>query len=128
MKLSPMIIQGLWEFKNPLLQLPHVTEEHLRYFISKKPPIRNLQQFAQLPAEESRLVLRSLSDFEYENVMKVLGRMPLIDFSVKCEVVDDENSNVVTAGAIVTVTVELVRRSMSELFGDVTAKEKQGIT
>lgn len=128
MKLSPMIIQGLWEFKNPLLQLPHVTEEHLKYFTSKKRPVRNLQQFAQLPADESRGVLRSLSDFEYENVMKVLGKMPLIDFSVKCEVVDDENSNVVTAGAIVTVTVELVRRSMSELFGDVTAKEKQGIT
>lgn len=128
MKLSPMIIQGLWEFKNPLLQLPHVTDDHLRYFVSKKRPIRNLQQFAQLPAEESRAVLRSLSDFEYENVMKVLGRMPLIDFSIKCEVVDDENSNVVTAGAIVTVTVELLRRSMSELFGDVTAKEKQSIT
>ncbi|XP_058461818.1 translocation protein SEC63 homolog [Malaya genurostris] len=128
MKLSPMIIQGLWEFKNPLLQLPHVTDDHLRYFVSKKRPIRNLQQFAQLPPEESRAVLRSLSDFEYENVVKVLGKMPLIDFSVKCEVVDDENSNVVTAGAIVTVTVELVRRSMSELFGDASAKEKQGIT
>lgn len=128
MKLSPMIIQGLWEFKNPLLQLPHVTDEHLKYFTSKKRPVRNLQQFAQLPADESRAVLRSLSDYEYENVMKVLGKMPLIDFSVKCEVVDDENSNVVTAGAIVTVTVELVRRSMSELFGDATAKEKQGIT
>lgn len=128
MKLSPMIIQGLWEHKNALLQLPHVSEDHLRYFISKKRPIRNLQQFAQLPADDSRAVLRSLSDFEYENVMKVLGKMPLIDFNVKCEVVDDENSNVVTAGAIVTVTVELVRRSMSELFGDVTAKEKQSIT
>lgn len=128
MKLSPMIIQGLWEFKNPLLQLPHVTEDHLRYFVSKKRPIRNLQQFAQLPADDSRAVLRSLSDSDYENVMKVLGKMPLIDFSVKCEVVDDENSNVVTAGAIVTVTVELVRRSMSELFGDVSAKEKQSIS
>lgn len=128
MKLSPMIIQGLWEFRNPLLQLPHVTEDHLRYFVTKKRQIRNLQQFAQLPADESRAVLRSLSDFEYENVMKVLGKMPLIDFDVKCEVVDDENSNVVTAGAIVTVTVELVRRSMSELFGDTNAKEKQGIT
>lgn len=73
-------------------------------------------------------MLRSLSDFEYENVMKVLGRMPLIDFAVKCEVVDDENSNVVTAGAFVTVTVELVRRSMSELFRDTTAKEWQSIT
>lgn len=60
--------------------------------------------------------------------MKVLGKMPLIDFDVKCEVVDDENSNVVTAGAIVTVTVELVRRSMSDLFGDTSAKEKQSIT
>lgn len=128
MKLSPMIIQGLWEHKNALLQLPHVTEDHLRYFISKKRPIRNLQQFAQLPADERRLILRSLSDFEYENVMKVLGKMPLIDFDVKCEVVDDENSNVVTAGAIVTVTVELVRRSMSDLFGDASAKEKQSIT
>ncbi|XP_055603327.1 translocation protein SEC63 homolog [Uranotaenia lowii] len=128
MKLSPMIIQGLWEFKNPLLQLPHVSEDHLRYFVSKKRPVRNLQQFAQLPADESRAVLRSLSDHEYDNVMKVLGKMPLIDFSVKCEVVDDENSNVVTAGAIVTVTVELVRRNMSELFGDTNAKEKQGIT
>ncbi|KAL9699667.1 hypothetical protein quinque_003108 [Culex quinquefasciatus] len=128
MKLSPMIIQGLWEHKNALLQLPHVSEDHLRYFVSKKRPIRNLQQFAQLPADERRAILRSLSDFEYENVMKVLGKMPLIDFDVKCEVVDDENSNVVTAGAIVTVTVELVRRSMSDLFGDTSAKEKQSIT
>ena len=41
---------------------------------------------------------------------------------------DDENSNVVTAGAIVTVTVVLTRRSMKELFGDSTAKEKATIT
>ena len=127
MKLAPMIIQGLWEFKSPLLQLPHITEDHLKYFVNKKRYIKSVQQFAKLSAEESRSLLRDLSDQEYQNIMKVMGKMPLIDFSIRCEVVDDENSNVVTAGAIVTVTVNLLRRSMNELFGDSTAVEKQTI-
>lgn len=127
MKLAPMIIQGLWEFKSPLLQLPHLTEDHLKYFVNKKRYIKSLQQFAKLSSDESRSLLRDLTDQEYENVIKVLGRMPLIDFSIRCEVVDDENTNVVTAGAIVTVTVTLVRRNMKELFGDSAAVEKQTI-
>lgn len=36
---------------------------------------------------------------------------------------DDENSTEVTAGAIVTVTVSLVRKDMSSLFGDETVQE-----
>lgn len=127
MKLSPMLIQGLWEFKSPLLQLPHLTEDNLKYFVNKKRYIKSLQQFAKLTSEESRSLLRDLTDFEYNNVVKVLGKMPLIDFNIRCEVVDDENSNVVTAGAIVTVTVSLVRRNMKELFGDTTAVEKETI-
>lgn len=126
MKLSPMIIQGLWEFKSPLFQLPHFTEEHLHYLLKKK-HIKNLQAFAQLKPEENRQFLKTLSDFEYNNVMKVLGKMPLIDFTIRCEVIDDENTNVVTAGAIVTVTVNLVRRNMKELFGDTTTPVKQEI-
>jgi len=126
MKMSPMIIQGLWEFKSPLLQLPHLTEDHL-YFMNKKRHVKNLQQFAQLKPEESRMLLKNLSDFEYENIMRVLGKMPLIDFSIRCEVIDDENTNVVTAGAIVTVTVTLERKDMKTLFGDTKAPEKQGI-
>ncbi|KAH8302240.1 hypothetical protein KR044_004268 [Drosophila immigrans] len=126
MKMSPMIIQGLWEFKSPLLQLPHLTEDHL-YFMNKKRHVKNLQQFAQLKPEESRVLLKNLSDFEYENIMRVLGKMPLIDFSIRCEVIDDENTNVVTAGAIVTVTVTLERKDMRSLFGDTKAPEKQGI-
>lgn len=85
MKLSPMIIQGLWEFKSPFLQLPFVTDDHLRMFSTKKRHIKNLQQFAQLKPEESRHILKHLSDFEYEQVMRVLARMPLIDFSIRCE-------------------------------------------
>lgn len=36
MKLSPMLVQALIQIKSPLLQLPHITEAHLKYFESKK--------------------------------------------------------------------------------------------
>lgn len=47
--------------------------------------MKTLQQFAQLKGDERRSILRSLSDEEYENIMKVLGRMPYIDFLVRSE-------------------------------------------
>ncbi|XP_012272858.1 translocation protein SEC63 homolog [Orussus abietinus] len=124
MKLCPMIVQGFWEFKNPLLQLPHITDDNLKYFLAKKRQIKSLQQFAQLKGEERRQILRSLSDSQYEDVMKVLGNMPYIEFKVYSEVIDDENPTVYTAGAIVTVTVSLSRKDMRELFGDDTVKEQ----
>lgn len=40
---------------------------------------------------------------------------------------DDENPTEVTAGAIVTVTVTLIRKDMSVLFGDETIKENNMI-
>lgn len=40
---------------------------------------------------------------------------------------DDENPTEVTAGAIVTVTVTLIRKDMSALFGDDTVKENNMI-
>ena len=36
MRISQMVVQGLWDTKSPLLQLPHVTEDMLKYFSSKK--------------------------------------------------------------------------------------------
>ncbi|GLH14484.1 AAEL007987-PA, partial [Gryllus bimaculatus] len=124
MKLCPMIVQGLWEYKSPLLQLPHVCDDHLKYFITKKRQIKSIQQFAQLNNEERRSILRHLSDEQYKDVMKVMGKMPYIDFQVRSEVIDDENPTVYTAGAIVTVTVTLYRRDMSVLFGDETVADK----
>jgi translocation protein SEC63 len=80
-----MIVQGLWEFKSPLLQLPYINEDNLKYFLNKKKSIKSLQQFAQLKGEERRSILRNLNDEEYDDVMKVLGNMPYIDFQVKYE-------------------------------------------
>ncbi|XP_043273774.1 translocation protein SEC63 homolog isoform X2 [Venturia canescens] len=127
MRLSSMIVQGFWEFKNPLLQLPHIEEEHLKYFLAKKRNIKSLQQFAQLKGEERRQILRNLSDEQYEDVLKVLGNMPYVDFKVQAEVIDDENPMVYTANAIVTVTVVLTRKDMKHCFGDDTIKEQTTI-
>lgn len=85
MKLCPMIVQALWEFKSPLLQLPHVTDENLKYFMNKKRHVKTLQQLAQLKNDDRRQLLRHLTDDEYHNVIKVLGNMPYIDFKIQHE-------------------------------------------
>ena len=36
MRISQMMIQGLWDNKSPLLQLPHLNQENLRHFNTKK--------------------------------------------------------------------------------------------
>lgn len=47
--------------------------------------IKSLQQFAQLKGDDRRNVLRNLTNEEYDDVMKVLGNMPYMDFQVRCE-------------------------------------------
>ena len=85
MKLSPMIVQGLWDKKSPLLQLPYITDDHLKYFVNRKKPIKSLLQLAQLSGDERRQVMRFLNDKQYDDVMKVLGNMPYIHFQVNTE-------------------------------------------
>lgn len=116
MKLSPHIVQALWDSKNPLLQLPHVTEDSLRHFVSKRRPVKTIEQLLALPATERHHVLRSLAEEEFNDVMIVCSRMPKIEMEVNYEVVDDDDSGVFTAGAIVTVTVNLRRRTMGEVY------------
>ncbi|VEN45397.1 unnamed protein product, partial [Callosobruchus maculatus] len=85
MKLCPMIVQAMWEFKSPLLQLPYIGDDNLKFFNSKKRQIKTLEQFAQLKADDRRNLLRDLGDDEYENIMKVLARMPLVDMQTQVE-------------------------------------------
>lgn len=85
MKLCPMIVQGMSEHKSPLLQLPHINEDNLKYFMSKKRQVKTLLQYAQMSGDDRRSLLRNLSDEQYEDVMKILGQMPYVDFQVRCE-------------------------------------------
>ncbi|PRD20940.1 UNVERIFIED_CONTAM: Translocation protein [Trichonephila clavipes] len=123
MKLSACIVQALWENKSPLLQLPHVTENMLRQFCSRKRNIRSIKQLASMKNDDRKIMLRNLTADEYANVLNVVGKMPHLDIEVKFEVEDDEDSCTITAGAFVTVTATLLREDMSSLFDSGNDKE-----
>merc|ERR1719510_2670860 len=116
MKCSPLVVQALWDKSSPLLQLPHIVDDLLKHFHSRKRNIKTLQQLAKMKDEDRRSLLRSLSDDQYRDVIRVLALMPIIGVEITTEVVDDEEQHVVTAGAIITVTVILTRRSMESLI------------
>ncbi|CAF3624233.1 unnamed protein product [Adineta steineri] len=116
MKLSPMIVQALWSGKSPLLQLPHITEGHLRFFETKKRTIKSIRQFAGMDDEERRSMLRSITDEQYDDIMSVLSIYPHLTMNVSCGVFDDEDEHIITTGAVVTLTIHLERENMSSVF------------
>ena len=61
-------------------------------------------------------MLRKLSDEQYKDVIRVLAMLPVLEVGTNTEVVDDEEQHVVTAGAIVTVTVTLERKYVSTIY------------
>ena len=63
--------------------------------------------------EDRKSLLRKLSDEQYKDVIRVLAMLPVLEVGTNTEVVDDEEQHVVTAGAIVTVTVTLERKYVS---------------
>ncbi|XP_005992542.1 translocation protein SEC63 homolog [Latimeria chalumnae] len=117
MKLSQMAVQGLQQFKSPLLQLPHIEEEHLRYICnSKKHKVKSLQDLVSLKESDRRNLLRFLDEEKYDELMAVIGSFPHVTMSIKSQVLDDEDSNNITAGSIVTVIVTLMRQTLAEMF------------
>jgi len=114
MKCSPMVVQAMWEKSSPVMQLPHISEDMLKHFSTRKRNIKTLHQLARMKDEERRSLLRTLTDEQYRDVIRVLSLMPILNIKVTTEVIDDEDQHVVTAGAIVTVTVALTRKTMGE--------------
>merc|ERR1719481_148144 len=118
MKCSSMVVQALWDKASPLMQLPHVEEDMLKHFYSKRRNIKSLKQLAMMGDEDRRSLLRSLTDEQYKDLVKVLGGFPHLTMTVTTEVVDDEKQHVVTAGSIITVTVRIDRVSLGVYLGD----------
>ncbi|OQV17240.1 Translocation protein SEC63-like protein [Hypsibius exemplaris] len=114
MKLSQMLVQGLNEHSSALLQIPNIDAEILRHFFVKKRNIKSIEQFLRFPDDERRKLLRNLTDKQYNDVMSVCNDMPHIEAIVELKVVDDEDQHMVTAGAITTVNVRLIRHNLGE--------------
>lgn len=118
MKLSQMLIQGVWESKSNFLMLPHISQENLRHFNTKKRKIRTIREFVGMNNTDRRLLLRTLSDEQYEDVLNVCSSFPHLEVDATTGVIDDEDMHLITVGSTVTVLVTLTRKSMEELFGD----------
>merc|ERR1712051_431677 len=125
MKCSALVVQALWDKASPLLQLPHIEEDMLKHFYSKRRNIKSLAQLAKMSDDERRSLLRKLTDEEYKDVRKVLGGFPYLSMTVTTEVVDDEKQHVVTAGSIITVTIMLERKSLN-IYLDGEGEEDEG--
>lgn len=117
MRVSQMMVQGLWDNKSPLLQLPHLNQENLRHFTTKKRSVRSVRQLASMKDDDRRSLLRNLTGEQYEDVINVCSMFPVIELKVKPHVLDDgDEESVITTGSIVTVTVTVKRRSLAEFF------------
>ena len=117
MKCSALVVQALWDKASPLLQLPHVEEDMLKHFYSKRRNIKSLKQLAMMSDDDRRSLLRTLADDQYKDLMKVLAGFPQLSLTITTEVVDDETQHVVTAGSIVTVTIRVIRKSLDMHLG-----------
>ncbi|XP_073531907.1 translocation protein SEC63 homolog [Phyllobates terribilis] len=117
MKLCQMIVQGLQQFKSPFLQLPFIEEDHLRrVFNHKKFKIKTIRDLVSMKESDRRLLFSFLEDSSYEELVAVLGSFPHVTMEVKPQVLDDEDSNNITVGSLVTVLVTLKRQTMAEVF------------
>merc|ERR1711936_830532 len=117
MKCSALAVQALWDKASPLQQLPHVEEDMLKHFYSKRRNIKSLKQLAMGAEEDRRSLLRSVTDEQYKDLMKVLAGFPQLSMTITTEVIDDETQHVVTAGAIVTVTISITRKGLDMHLG-----------
>ncbi|XP_003742707.1 translocation protein SEC63 homolog [Galendromus occidentalis] len=115
-KLCQLVVQALWENRNPLLQIPYIGEEHLRLFSNKKCHIKSIDQLRQLTETKRRDLLRFLDDAKYQNVIKCLESMPSVEIKYKLEVIDDEDPETITADSLVTMTVTMRRRKPEEVL------------
>merc|ERR1719445_1727796 len=127
MKCSSLVVQALWDKASPLLQLPHVEEDMLKHFYSKRRNIKSLKQLAMMADEDRRSLLRGLAEEQYKDLVKVLAGFPQLSLAITTEVVDDETNHVVTAGSIVTVTIKVTRKGLDKHLGSLAFNEEEDV-
>ncbi|XP_048767691.1 translocation protein SEC63 homolog [Ostrea edulis] len=115
MKLSQMLIQGVDQRTSPLLQLPHLTQDMLKHFTTKKRHIQRIRDLIGMKEEDRRSLLRHMTSDEYRDIINVCASLPYVKMEVHSTVLDDEDTTI-TAGSIVTVNVTLTRQMMEVLF------------
>jgi len=99
------LVQSVWEGQSSLLQLPYVDQLIVKHAKAKKSPIRTVRQLVEMPEEERRSLLRTLSDEQYDALVKISKTFPevIID-SVKFVTLGQPH---VIPGGLVTVKLKI---------------------
>lgn len=113
MHLSQMMIQACSrEKEDPLMQIPHMTTRLIKSIRSNK--ISSIEGFYSISEDLRRLLVsKEIKDETKLLDIEVFGGMfPFLKVNTDVKVADEED---VTANSLVTVTVTLTRRTMSDL-------------
>ena len=117
MKLSASLIQAVPDGRNPIFQLPHFSDR-LVSFLSQKKKIKTIKALAALPTQKRKEFLSSLNDNQFDEITTRLRLMPDVEMKVNVKVEDDDDQDcmVITAGSLVTFTVDLTRNCLGDLI------------
>jgi translocation protein SEC63 len=66
--------------------------------------------------EDRRSILRNLTDEQYADIMRVCSFYPHVEMDANLQIIDDEDEHTITAGALVTLVVNLTRHSMKSIM------------
>ncbi|KAJ2017976.1 secretory subunit [Coemansia sp. S680] len=104
MNISQMLVQGVYAFDAPLVQLPGITWEN-QPAIYKNKGLYSINQLMRMPASEQRQALDVLNDKQFEEAIRVAKAIPRVEISrALLTVVGDR---VITHQSIVTLVVKL---------------------
>lgn len=70
------LVQAVYENPSPLLQLPYIDAQIVKYARSRKTPIRSVRQLTEMPEDDCRSLLRTLSNDQYKTVIAIAKKVP----------------------------------------------------
>ncbi|RUS16941.1 Sec63 Brl domain-containing protein, partial [Jimgerdemannia flammicorona] len=106
MELSQQLVQAIYHKESALMQLPHLTPDILRqYYRQKRRHMRSIAQLMDLPEQDRKQLLKSLSSSQYLDVLEVAKKYPQLEVAkAKFRVAGDK---IVTPGSIITFVLKL---------------------
>ncbi|KAJ3211605.1 secretory subunit [Dinochytrium kinnereticum] len=114
--LSQLITQATFAPFGPMSQLPHMSADVFKHFVTKKRQIRSIRELLELDDEDRKDLLRSISDSEFNDVITVASQYPILKVKKALFSVMGESS--ITPGSIVTLQVKIEMITPAALRAD----------
>ncbi|ORZ36855.1 Sec63 Brl domain-domain-containing protein [Catenaria anguillulae PL171] len=125
MDLTQLMSQGTWHTRSALLQVPHVTVDHVKSMMARDPPVRSLQDFAEIGEKDRRGLFKGLKEDQFKDMVAFLAAYPRIVLEkLDFKVIGEPN---ITPGSLVTCILKVrlapISISMDELKKEYDAKK-----